>query len=301
LSVLVPGGGGGRARFTLWMVRVPTMISGVEFLGRAKWQMTFGERSALEGLLHGLSPKLSIEVGTAEGGSLRTIAAYSEEVHSFDLVTPETTAASFPNVEIHTGDSHKQLPEFLAALHAEGRSVDFLLIDGDHTTEGVLRDALDVLEAPAAAHATILFHDTANDVVRAGLDAVDWDRVADLAYLDLDFVPGYAVVDGIYTGDCWGGLGLAVRDPERVASLGRLARQPFLPAPAALQAWQDAKKTAAAKVPSEVPVQASSGELEELRAHNARLEHWLDAMKTSASWKLTQPLRDLKTRVAGRR
>ncbi len=30
------------------------------------WQMSYGERAAIEGLLSGLRPKLAIEVGTAE-------------------------------------------------------------------------------------------------------------------------------------------------------------------------------------------------------------------------------------------
>ncbi|MGN6170385.1 MAG: hypothetical protein ACTHQQ_19775, partial [Solirubrobacteraceae bacterium] len=54
------------------------------------WQMDPGERAALDGLLCQLRPKLSIEIGRADGGSLRSIARYSGHVHSFDLAAPPT-------------------------------------------------------------------------------------------------------------------------------------------------------------------------------------------------------------------
>ena len=39
------------------------------------WQMTLGERAALEGLLARLRPALAVEIGTAEGGSTRCLGA----------------------------------------------------------------------------------------------------------------------------------------------------------------------------------------------------------------------------------
>src|SRR3954452_22927046 len=95
------------------------------------WQMHYGERFALEGLLATLRPALSIEIGRAEGGSLRRIAAHSGQVHSFDLV-PESDElrAAVDNVTFHTGDSSVQVPETLAELAAAGRMVDFALVDG---------------------------------------------------------------------------------------------------------------------------------------------------------------------------
>ena len=95
----------------------------IEYLQRPSWQMTYGERSALEGIVSGLRPALSIEIGTAEGGSLRTIAAHSGEVHSFDLVAPEIEAAKLANVTIHSGDSHETVPTYLRELGEQGLAV----------------------------------------------------------------------------------------------------------------------------------------------------------------------------------
>ena len=50
----------------------------IELFQRSPWQMTAGERAALDGLLRNLAPRLSIEIGTAEGGSLRCIAERSQ-------------------------------------------------------------------------------------------------------------------------------------------------------------------------------------------------------------------------------
>jgi 2-polyprenyl-3-methyl-5-hydroxy-6-metoxy-1,4-benzoquinol methylase len=182
----------------------------------APWQMKFGERCALEGLLSLLKPELSIEIGTAQGGSLHRIAEHSREVHSFDIV-PEVAdlGARFPNVEFHIGDSATLLPELLATLADGGRNVDFALVDGDHTAEGVQRDARALLDAAACRQTVIVFHDAANDEVRAGLDALGLADHPKVALALLDFVPGYVVENGPRRFEIWNGLALVVLDERR--------------------------------------------------------------------------------------
>src|SRR5690349_1831206 len=130
--------------------------------------MAPGERAAIAGVLAELRPRLSLEIGTAEGGSLRTIARYSEAVHTFDFAP----AVSDPpaNVTFHAGDSHELLPRVLEEIAGAGQTVDFVLVDGDHSTEGVRRDLLDLLGSPALGPTIVLAHDSANAQVRAGLE-----------------------------------------------------------------------------------------------------------------------------------
>jgi hypothetical protein len=172
--------------------------------------MAPGERAAIAGVLAELRPRLAIELGTAQGGSLRTIAAWSEEVHSFDFA-PEV-ADPPANVTLHAGDSHVLLPALLRSFADAGRSVDFALVDGDHSADGVRRDVVDLLTSDAVTDAEILLHDTANAQVRAGLATAGLVGHPKVRMLDLAFVelqrPAAVLMEE------WGGLGLIVVGPD---------------------------------------------------------------------------------------
>ena len=179
-------------------------------LGVPEWQMSWGERFALEGLLSQLRPRLAIEIGTAEGGSLMRIAEHCEEVHAFDLVPTE--AAVPDNVELHVGDSRELLPSLLADLAERGRNVDFALVDGDHTAEGVCADLRNLLSSPAVERTLIVCHDTMNEETRSGIVAAapaDFEKVR---IVELDLLSGYMGRLEPFTGQLWGGLGLIVVD-----------------------------------------------------------------------------------------
>ncbi len=179
------------------------------------WQMTYGERFALEGLLTQVQPTLAIETGTAQGGSLRRIAAHSREVHAFDI-EPGVAALSeeIENAAFHIGDSATLLPQVLGEFAAAGRHVDFALIDGDHSREGVRRDTSAIVDSDACRRTVLVFHDTANDDVRAGLESLDLPSHPKVALCMWDFVPGYLVVreHPSYGHAAWNGLGLVVLD-----------------------------------------------------------------------------------------
>jgi len=187
--------------------------------------MSLGERAALEGILAALKPRLAVEIGTAEGGSLRRISEHSSEVHSFDLVAPAADIAAIEHASFHAGDSHVLLPAFLAELAEVGRNVDFVLVDGDHSALGVRRDAEDLLASAAIEETVILFHDTANEQVRAGIDAVDFDAHAKVVHVEPDFVAGSLFSDAELENEIWGGLGIVIVDASRPRSPGSSALQ----------------------------------------------------------------------------
>jgi hypothetical protein len=183
----------------------------------ASWQMRYGERYVLEGVLCDLRPELAIEVGTARGGSLRRIAAHAREVHSFD-VDPGVAAvvAALPNATAHIGDSRETLPAFLAGAERDGRNVDFALVDGDHSSDGVRRDVEAVLASGACGRTVLMLHDTANEDVRRGLEELDLPSHPKVDLCLLDFFAGRLVVrDHVYSRQCWNGLGLVVLDAAR--------------------------------------------------------------------------------------
>jgi Methyltransferase domain len=267
----------------------PQTKAPIQILQDPDWQMSFGERSALEGVLAQLQPRLSIEIGTAEGGSLRRIAAHSEETHSFDLVLPHEEVRSLPGVTLHTGDGHELLPRLLADLAEAGRNVDFVLVDGDHSTEGVRRDIEDLLESPAIAQSLILMHDTMNEVVRAGLEEVRYGAYPKVAYVDLDFVPGYMFQEPSLKHELWGGVGLVWVDSARSAYFaGNVRQSRYYPAYDLITSARDVLLARGETQPSE---------LRQLQEELDATRGWLDDVQSSASWKLTSPLRALKSRA----
>jgi len=184
--------------------------------GSPDWQMRYGERFALEGVLASLKPRLAIEIGTAQGGSLRRIASHSEEVHAFDIVPEiEGLESELSNVRTHVGDSVVLVPEFLSGLEEEGMEVDFALVDGDHSAAGVRHDAEALLASEACRRTVIVFHDAANDDVRAGLEAVRFQDYSRVAFANLDFMPGYLVADPVRHLEIWNGLAIVVLDADR--------------------------------------------------------------------------------------
>jgi hypothetical protein len=183
------------------------------------WMMQLGERFAFEGLLSQLRPRVAVEIGTWEGGSLRRIAAHAGHVHAFDIderAVPH--AEALPNVTLHLGDSAVEVPRVLATLEAAGESVDFALVDGLHTYEAAAADARALLASPACAEAAIVFHDAAHAEVRRALDDLGLDGDERVALYLPDFVPGYVVlggeeIDAEIRGRSFNGLGLVVLHP----------------------------------------------------------------------------------------
>lgn len=211
----------------------------------SNWQMSFGERAAMEGILAQLKPRLSVEIGTAGGGSLATVARHSGEVHSFDLKHEKSLTDRFPDVHFHSGDSHELLPKKLAAFAEESRNVDFVLVDGDHSSDGVKRDVDDLLESPAISDTIIVLHDTANELVRDGLERVSYASYPKVMFVELDLVGGYVMSTRELDGELWGGLGLiwvSTREPRYFRDI---RESPYHPAAEILRAGRDARFGAA--------------------------------------------------------
>jgi hypothetical protein len=185
----------------------------------AHWMMQLGERFAFEGLLSQIKPRVAVEIGTWEGGSLRRIAPHAGHVHAFDIDERSVPHAdALDNVTLHLGDAAAEVPRVLAELHARGATVDFALVDGLHTYEAVQADARALLAAEACHTTTIVFHDTAHAGVRAGLTDLDLPAHPKVALWLPDFVPGYLVRDDPalseeIRGRGFNGLGLLVLDP----------------------------------------------------------------------------------------
>lgn len=275
------------------------------------WQMSLGERAALVGLLCDLRPQLAIEIGTAEGGSLERVAAYSKEVHSFDLVEPDPSAREHANVTFHTGDSHRLLPELLTRLADEGRNVDFVLVDGDHSAGGVRQDMEDLFESPAVSKTVIVMHDTMNEEVRRGLEDVSYGSWPKVSYVELDFVAGYLFRSPEMRNELWGGLGLALVDSARQAYFGGSPmQQRYQPAHHLIRYARDEIENGELEHPGElvsIIARERAEHAEQLAGRDAELARLREAfeqshearraLERSVSWRITKPIRAAKQRV----
>jgi glycosyltransferase involved in cell wall biosynthesis len=181
----------------------------------ANWQMNHSERMALTALLLRLKPQYSIEIGTYKGGSLSLIAQLSRFVYSLDIdpSIPEKFGY-LKNVTFLTGSSLISLPVLLEAFDTEKIPVDFILIDGDHSAEGVKKDLNSVFAYVPKKPLFIMLHDSFNPECRRGMLEADWNSSPYIQWADLDFVPGRIVENGSTSqGEMWGGLALVYMTP----------------------------------------------------------------------------------------
>ncbi len=136
--------------------------------------MTAAERFMLFTLAFTLRPARYLEIGTLHGGSAMLVAAAMDAVGTNGRLVcldpnPQIAAENWSRIQhratLLRGLSPDALPEARALA---GGLFDLILIDGDHTGTGVLRDATGVLSV-AAPGSHILFHDCFNPDVASGI------------------------------------------------------------------------------------------------------------------------------------
>lgn len=180
------------------------------------WQMNHSERLAITAILSRHKPRCSIEVGTYKGGSLSLISQYSHSVFSIDIdPSIPDKFSQFSNVSFLTGPSSIILPLLFRELDQEEISVDFILIDGDHSAEGIKKDLELVISYIPKKPLFIVMHDSFNPECRKGMLQVNWESSPHVQWIDLDFVPGRIVeTEGPSQGEMRGGLGLLYMAPQ---------------------------------------------------------------------------------------
>ena len=167
------------------------------------------------------------------------------------------------------------------------------MVDGDHSADGARRDVEDLLASPSIASTVILAHDSLNQEVRQGLEAVPYGEIDKVAFVDLDFVGGYVPAGGSMQGECWGGLALIVVDESGRFGPAHEGRRPTMAGLSEL-IWPqaDALRGAAAPAPNGAGPATSEAE---------RLRGLIEEMQHSLSWRVTAPLRAASIRFRGRR
>jgi len=178
------------------------------------WEMTTNEKLVLVHLLEDIKPIVSIEIGCKKGGSLQVISEYSKEVFSLDIdPAVKILKKDFPNVDFVIGDSKETLPKLLKKLSEEDKSPDFILVDGEHSTEGVRSDINFILESSITKPLTILMHDSFNPNCRRGMLTANYAANKNVHFVDIDFLQGTYSVSKAVSGEMWGGFGMIYLKP----------------------------------------------------------------------------------------
>ncbi|MSU47587.1 MAG: class I SAM-dependent methyltransferase [Opitutus sp.] len=183
------------------------------------WEMSTAEQFTLVGLLSRLRPEVAIEIGTHFGGSLQVLAAFCPLVHSIDIDpgVRDQLAPQWPRVRFHTGPSHEKIPEVLAAIDGGHERLGFVLVDGDHTAQGVRADIAALLRHRPRTTVHVVLHDSFNPDCRRGMRLAAWSECPYVHAVDLDFVPGGFHLEpqgGAFARSMWGGFAHAVLQPE---------------------------------------------------------------------------------------
>ncbi len=184
------------------------------------WQMSLVEKLTLTAILRRLRPQLALEIGTYEGGSLQVLSTYSQAVISLDInpAVAEKLDGRFSNAEFRSGTSVHLLPDLVASFNRAGKTPQFVLVDGDHSTEGVRRDIESLLALQPVNDVVVILHDSFNPDCRAGMTSANWSSSPHVHAVEIDFVPGAFFQEPYGTvpaGSMWGGFGCALLKPER--------------------------------------------------------------------------------------
>ena len=186
------------------------------------------------------------------------------------------------------------------------------------------RDVEDLLDSRAVGQTVIVIHDTANERVRRGLDAIHFPAWPKVARVELDWIPGQLFAEPALRNELWYGLGLVLVDSSRLAyGNGSIYEQRYQPAgpllaevrelvlarervpPGALSPRLEATELRKQLALLSTQLTAArareaqlAAELEPLRERERRAQRALADITASASWKLTQPIRAAKHGLA---
>jgi len=185
----------------------------------ANWQMLPVERMALTGFLSRIKPRHALEIGTYYGGSLSLIAQYAERVWAVDIDPDVPGRFSVPeNVDLRIGPPEGLVSRILEELEISGVALNLILIDADHSADGVRRDIETILNRPMPPREPcfILMHDSGNPECRRGISTANWAACPYIHSVELDFVPGQIIEHAIQgnKGEIWGGLAMAYLSPQ---------------------------------------------------------------------------------------
>ena len=145
------------------------------------------------------SHKIAVEIGSYDGGCLHAYIELFEKVISIDL----ENRSNLKKVNYIIGDSKKGLSLLKETIGGKNTKIDFLMIDGDHTYNGVKAD-FELYSKLVRKGGIIAFH----DIIDSPLHRELFCRV-DLFWNEIkkdDRFIAHEIIDG----NDWGGIGYLI-------------------------------------------------------------------------------------------
>lgn len=162
------------------------------------------ELALLLQLVDELRPRVVLEIGTRTGATLWAFSRVTPSSCALVSVDPTNQRRFLPELigqerELHLVTGRSQEPSTLIAVERclDGRPVDFLFVDGDHTRQAVERD-LELYGPLVSPGGLVALHDirTYAPELNCAVGAV-WSRYSGLAgsleIVDPDGIPAYGI------------------------------------------------------------------------------------------------------------
>ena len=145
------------------------------------------------------SKKIAVEIGSYDGGCLHAYKEMFDKVISIDL----ENRSNLKEVNYIIGDSKNGLSLLKETIGGKNTKIDFLMIDGDHTYNGVKAD-FELYSKLVRKGGIIAFHDIIDSPLHRELFCrVDlfWNEIKN----DDRFI-AHEIIDG----NDWGGIGYLI-------------------------------------------------------------------------------------------
>jgi cephalosporin hydroxylase len=223
-----------RANAAVWTPAFWTSLTHARAAQRRGAMQKLREFAPLVALVGSGAPRVVVEIGTASGGTFYAwcrAAAPDATLVSIDLpggrfggeAGPADVATlrgyGRPAQELHflRADSHDLKTRARLEEILDGRAIDFLMIDGDHTYDGVKRD-FELYEPLVGAGKPVAFHDIVlhPDAPACQVDRF-WNEIKG-GRRYVEFVDGHAA-------DQYGGIGVLYSEGGDRRSRDRRRRQ----------------------------------------------------------------------------